>query len=161
MTKFDDIKNDSEYKSGSQGESLSYVKIFSKKPNSNFWFILLLVLCIIIILSAVIMPHLFRARSRPSIPPCQSYSKNICTALQAYADDNGGQYPAKLKDLIPGYMPNLPVCKDTKENSYESTYTVSTNPDAYTFWCSCGKFRKSIVTGNFPQYTSEKGMIVK
>lgn len=45
---------------------------------------------------------------------CIQNIKHIATAIEFYASKNkNGKYPEKLKDLIPKYLPSMPVCPIT------------------------------------------------
>jgi len=44
---------------------------------------------------------------------CIQNIKHIATAIEFYAKDHKGKYPKKLKDLIPRYLPSMPVCPIT------------------------------------------------
>ena len=41
---------------------------------------------------------------------CIENIKAIATAIEYYAKDNNGKFPAKLRQLIPRYLKSRPVC---------------------------------------------------
>jgi hypothetical protein len=163
MKEFDDNKQaKTEYTPGTEGKTP-----VSTLPCPNKFFSvftkILKVLFIFIVAFVILYPiyiNLTRARQPGALRSCQSNCKSIGTSLDMYAEDNKGRYPSKLNELIPSYIYKIPTCVKTDKDIYSLTYTVSTNPDAYTFWCTCGG-DKSNVEGNYPQYSSEKGLVIK
>ncbi|MCL5773287.1 MAG: hypothetical protein M1536_02770 [Firmicutes bacterium] len=92
---------------------------------------------------------------------CESNLKNVSTALEMYATDNQGHYPASLSQIVPAYLRSIPACPAAGKDTYSSSYTSSQNPDAYTFYCS-GDNHKEVNAGeNYPQYSSSQGLIQK
>jgi general secretion pathway protein G len=66
------------------------------RPNANRAFTLIelmIVVAIIGILAAILIPNFLHARSEAASSACEGNLKQIATALEAYAVDNGGQYP--------------------------------------------------------------------
>jgi hypothetical protein len=127
-------------------------------PFSNFEIVMFIIFFLVI--AAILVPNFLRSRASGCAPACPSNCKNIGTALGMYASDNKWHYPSKLSELTPCYMQRLPTCKNTCVDSYESTYTVNAKLDAYTFWCDCNR-HKGLTKGNYPQYSSEKGLVTK
>jgi len=54
---------------------------------------LMIVIAIIAILSAILIPNFLHARAESVSAACEGNEKQIATALEEYAVDNGGQYP--------------------------------------------------------------------
>jgi prepilin-type N-terminal cleavage/methylation domain-containing protein len=55
---------------------------------------LMIVMAVIAILAAVLIPNFLHARSESVSAACEGTEKQIATALEEYAVDNNGQYPA-------------------------------------------------------------------
>ncbi len=83
---------------------------FTKKGLRGFTLIeLLVVIAIIGLLSTVIAAPITEARKKGRDSKKISDIRSIVTALNIYADDNGGQYPTAIDNLVPRYLPNLPT----------------------------------------------------
>ena len=54
---------------------------------------LMIVVAVITILAAILIPNLLHARSESVSAACEGNERQIATALEEYAVDNGGQYP--------------------------------------------------------------------
>jgi len=89
---------------------------------------LLIVIAIIAILAAVLIPNFLRSRAQAQVSASKSNMRNIATALESYAADNNGTYPAALADLTPNYMRAVPTIPGTTQ-SY--TYVTGGNPPSY------------------------------
>jgi type II secretion system protein G len=64
-------------------------------PQHGFTLIeLMIVVAIISILAAILIPNFLHARAEAASAACEGNLKQIATALEEYAVDNGGQYPA-------------------------------------------------------------------
>lgn len=119
-----------------------------------------------------------------SVPPgvsnhylsCQSNLKNLGTALEMHTTDHNKKYPAKLEDLKPEYLREIPQCvKGIKENSTAShfyrkfrgigtgsyVYEVSEDREAFTMYCSGKNHEPFGVPENYPQYNSVSGLMPK
>ncbi len=82
----------------------------TKKGFRGFTLIeLLVVIAIIGLLSTVIAAPITEARKKGRDSKKISDLRSIVTALNIYADDNGGVYPGGIEDLVPRYLPNLPT----------------------------------------------------
>jgi type II secretion system protein G len=55
---------------------------------------LLIVIAIIAILAAILVPNMLHARAQAQTASCEGNMKQIATALEMYATDHSGQYPA-------------------------------------------------------------------
>lgn len=95
------------------------------------------------------------------LPKCQDSLKNLATALEMYATDNAGRYPSSLKPLVPNYLRAIPHCKSTGTDTYSSAYKVTQRPDAFTCLCQGDNHSDIGLEPNFPQYSSNAGLIEK
>lgn len=87
---------------------------------------------------------------------CKSNEKNLGTALEMYSVDHQGKYPARMSELVPNYLRELPKC-DGKD-SYSTTYRPLKN--GFEFGCTSDHKAEGCPAG-FPKYTSQKGLILK
>lgn len=92
---------------------------------------------------------------------CESNLKNLGTACEMYATDNGGRYPFTLTKLTDGYygmqpyMKSIPTCP-TCDSSY--SYESNQNPDVYTLQCN-GDHRKLGIEEGYPKFTATIGLV--
>lgn len=120
---------------------------------------LMIVIAIIAILAAILVPNFMRARASGQLTACESNLKNEGTALEMYATDNVGRYPANLDDLTPDYLQTLPKCPST-DALYD--LTSQSAPDSYTVNCSGTNAHSAVgVDTGFPQYSSRQGLTTK
>ncbi len=70
---------------------------------------LLVVVAIIGILAALVISYLGQARLKARDTKRKGDLRTIQTALTNYADDNNGNYPAALSNLVVQYMPQVPT----------------------------------------------------
>ncbi len=111
---------------------------------------------------------LFRywASSDHRFTQCQCNIKNLGTALDMYAGNNDGDYPAKLGKLTPEYLRVIPTCAQAWKDTYTDGYVVYNDlkdpeNNRYTLYC-CGKYHKHVCAPrNYPQYRSKEGLIPK
>lgn len=87
---------------------------------------------------------------------CKINERNLGTGLEMYGMDHKGQYPARLSEIVPAYIREIPKCggKDT----YSTTYRVSKG--GFELGCQSDHKAEGCPAG-FPKYTSEKGLILK
>ena len=76
------------------------------RPQRGFTLIeLMVVIAIIAILAAILIPNFLHARAESQTAACEGNEKQIATALEEYAVDNAGLYPAHGTIAQPGFMP--------------------------------------------------------
>lgn len=111
------------------------------------------------VLAGIVVPNFIRARSQGQTTACKSNLKNIGTALEMYSTDNGGRYPTQLSKLTPDYLRTMPTCPSAGQDTYSASYEVRIQPDGYTVMCQGAHHEKAGLGPNFPQYTSERGLL--
>jgi len=140
-----------------------------KRKRAGFTLIeLMIVIAIIAILAAILVPNFLKARAQGQLTACKSNCKNIATALEMYASDNGGRYPstgALATKLTAGnYLKLIPSCPAAGTNLYSGVYMSTQTPDSFSFYCSGNNHGKAY-TGfnldatNYPQYDAEQGLL--
>ncbi|MEM4260109.1 MAG: type II secretion system protein [Candidatus Woesearchaeota archaeon] len=106
------------------------------KKIKNFGFTLIEILAVIAvigILSAVVTIYLGTARAKGRDASRKGMIRQIENALIIYSDNNDGNYPNSLSDLVPNYMPKVPTDPKTdKPFSYavsedKNKYEINTN----------------------------------
>lgn len=140
-----------------------------KKKKSGFTLIeLMIVIAIIAILAAILVPNFLKARAQGQLTACKSNCKNIATALEMYASDNGGRYPTTAsldaKLTTGNYLKLIPTCPAAGSNTYSQTYKVTQTPDAFSYNCSGNNHGKAYTgfnlnASNYPQYDAEQGLL--
>lgn len=107
----------------------------------------------------ILVPNFIKARGQGQLTACKSNEKNIATALEMYASDNAGRYPADFKLLMSGnYLKLIPTCPASGRDTYSESYQVQAAPDTFSFYCS-GKNHGDQVPAGYPQYNAEMGLI--
>jgi len=107
------------------------------------------------------------ARARANYIKCQGNMKAIASALEMYATDHGGQYPARLSQLKTKYMKEMPKCPARARDTYSESYkSQKADPrrgkKAYYFFCCKGNNHSGAkAPPNYPQYDSVRGLIPK
>ena len=118
---------------------------------------LMSVLIILSTLVAVLVPKVSLARFRAIHSGCVQNVHNLGTALQTYANDNGGQYPSVLDALLVGQNPvmmSLPTCQSDGKG-YEGSYVVSGDLQRFTLYCAGIHYTQlDEVMPGFPQFYS-------
>jgi hypothetical protein len=114
-----------------------------------------------LIFCCLIFPHFMAKRRCGQYTQCQSNLKNIGTALEMFSTDNEGRYPSSLKELAPNYLKQIPTCASAGKDTYSNSYSMSFDPDNYTFFCSGANHLRTEhnVPPNYPQYNSREGLI--
>lgn len=92
---------------------------------------------LLVLLLAAFIPRLLQAYSARQLDRCRSNTMEISFALEMYASDFGGHYPADLAGLIrSGHLKAIPTCPTARFDNYSSTYHVSAAPDSFSFGCA-------------------------
>ena len=111
------------------------------------------------VVAAILVPNFIKARAQGQLTACKSNEKNIATALEMYASDNAGRYPANLEQLTPDYLRRLPTCPAAQSDTYSQTYEFSSAPDSYSFYCSGHHHSAAGARENRPAYNAMEGLI--
>lgn len=102
-------------------------------------------------------------RPQGQLTACKSNCKNIATALEMYASDNKGLYPAELSKLTEGsYLRLLPTCPASSEMTY-TNYRVYGRSGHFYFSCVGNNHAEAYLhigkdSENYPGYHSDKGL---
>lgn len=130
---------------------------------------LMIVIAIIAILAAILVPNFIRARAQGQLTACKSNLKNIGTALEMYATDNGGRYPLSLQKLsevsslgntaTQAYLKQIPLCPSAGQNTYSEKYTSIMNPDNYSLYCEGSNHTAAGMPADYPKFNAEMGLI--
>ena len=99
----------------------------NRSPARGFTLLeLMIVIAIIAILAAVLIPNFLHARAESQTYSCEGNLKQLATALEEYATDNTGQYPASIAALQAAnsgvYVKFVPV--DPSGGGYTVTNTT-------------------------------------
>jgi prepilin-type N-terminal cleavage/methylation domain-containing protein len=122
---------------------------------------LMITIAIISVLAAIMIPNFMKFRQASMLTACCNNVRNIGVAAELYANANLGHYPSSLTKIIEGgYMQNPPICPSIKTNTYE-TIAVRMAPDAYTVFCKGDNHIETGTLGDYPQYTSSRGLLRK
>lgn len=125
----------------------------------------MIVISIISILASILVPNFMKARAQAQFSACLQNCKNLGTALEMYSTDNDGHYPSEqgalgADKLSPSYIKIIPSCPSAGFDTYSESFRSSSNPDAYTFYCTgANHWELNIPDGqDWPQYTSSSGL---
>jgi prepilin-type N-terminal cleavage/methylation domain-containing protein len=100
-----------------------------KKLQKGFTLIeLMIVIAIIAILAAILIPNFLHARAESVTAACEGNEKQIATAEEEYAVDNGGAYASPLGTALT--TPYLSVLITDPVHS-GNTYTINITAGAY------------------------------
>ena len=95
------------------------------------------------------------AACRGVLTACKSNLKNIATALEMYATDHKGRYPAHMAQLIPDYLKVIPTCPSAGRDTYSVSYFQRRQPDCFVVYCCGSNHGKSGMPVNFPVCTPD------
>src|ERR687894_246935 len=93
---------------------------------------LLVVVLIIAILAAIAIPFFLNQRERSFESQAQSSLKNAATAMESYATDNNGVYPADTEEAFladQGFKETALVDLNIVSSDTEGTYCLEANHD--------------------------------
>ena len=95
---------------------------------------------------------------------CGENLKVIATSLEMYSVDNGGHYPKSLSVLGATYLPKVPRCPATGQDTYSSTFKIGRsapdNPDDYPeyYYLECSGAHAGANPPGGPCYDSVRGL---
>ncbi len=122
---------------------------------------LMVVIGIISILTTILLPNFVRARSQGRLTACTTNLKNIATACETYAANNGTRYPTVLAQLPANQCINaIPTCPSAgSATPYIDGFVSASNPDAYTISCQ-GNFHGELgMSHDYPKYSAAAGLL--
>jgi prepilin-type N-terminal cleavage/methylation domain-containing protein len=100
-------------------------RISVKQLQKGFTLIeLMIVIAIIAILAAILIPNFLHARAESQTAACEGNEKQIATALEEYAVDNSGTYPAFGAVTQPGFMPLVYMANSPTDPVGGAPYTT-------------------------------------
>lgn len=85
---------------------------------------------------------------------CQKNLESISYAVSGYAAAHGGHPPARLQQLVPRYLSEVPTCPAAGIDTYTGGYIVAGK--RYTNYC-LGHNHKPLAPANFPRFGAEVG----
>ena len=149
-----------------------------KKLQKGFTLIeLMIVIAIIAILAAILIPNFLHARAESQTSACEGNLKQLATALEEYAVDNSGKYPASFANLIAAnggvylkIVPADPAGGARNAGSYGLAVPAAapcTMTQANTYLITDGNGHDTTTTGSIPagpgtgiSYCSGSGILV-
>ncbi len=132
-------------------------------PKQRPYLTALLLVSVFGFLAAIIIPNFLTPHAQGSLTGCKSNCKNLATAVEMYASDNGGYYPRSLAELLPGkYLKVIPTCPKAGRDTY--TDYVAEGTKSFSFSCVGNNHAKayggfSTSSNNYPQYNGEQGLL--
>jgi len=90
------------------------------------------------------------AKARQQLKGCLTNLSRISLALATYARGHDHQVPRKLKELVPKYIPKLPVCPAARKDTYLATYKTDKDLEGYKLFCEGHFHAKMGVPKNAP-----------
>jgi hypothetical protein len=113
---------------------------------------------------AALVPGYYARKTASDFNICQENCRNISESLEKYRakDKKSKLYPSGLDKLAPNSIASIPCCPAANRDTYSATYQVSSTGEAYTFYCQGENHRSATKwPGNWPQFSSIKGLMVK
>ncbi len=125
-----------------------------------------LVLAFVVLSLATAFVHIeARSQARGDLVGCKANFKNIGCALEIYAVDHDGYYPASLDDLTPLYLKRLPPCPAAGYSTYRLTVgrAAPLNDESYEEYylleCTGEAHESENVAPDFPKWASPRGLL--
>ena len=106
--------------------------------------------------------NLTESRAQNHLLACKSNLKNIGTALEMWASDNGGKYPDSVEKLTPDYLRVIPTCPAAKADTYSSTYHLferDGQDQTYEVYCKGHHHAEAGMDEDYPRYNGYDGLI--
>lgn len=132
-------------------------------PKQTSYLSALLLVSVLGFLAAIIIPNFLRPHAQGSLTTCKGNCRNLATAVEMYASDNGGYYPGKLAQLLQGkYLKAIPTCPMAGRATY--TDYVAEGKKNFSFSC-VGNNHAVAYSGldrpcdNYPRYNGEQGLL--
>ncbi len=101
--------------------------------------------------------------TKEELKRCVSNLKQLATACEMYATDHVGRYPTSLSKLTEGYeggyLKTILPCPAAGADTYSVSYSVTTNPDVFTIYCSGHHHELAGIPENNPRFDSVQGLI--
>ncbi len=121
---------------------------------------LILLLCIVVAGPIVFGPRGLVHRVNKSYHQrlaneCKRNEVKIGFALEQYATDNEGRYPASLQKIVPKYISCLPTCPVAQKDTYSIEYFHSVSPDTFRLVCSGHYHSLAELPPNEPRYATD------
>lgn len=92
-------------------------------------------------------------RARGDLTTCKANLKKTNTALQMYAEDSEGRFPARLGQLTPNYL--LRICPAARQDTCSATYV--TDGTVFTMFCQGHHHKRAGAPADSPGYSSRVG----
>lgn len=112
---------------------------------------------LIALLAAILLPNLMRAGAQGRLSSCKTNLRNIATAIEMYALDNGSQPPVTMAKVLPDYLASIPRCPSNSTDTYSSGYTWANLPMAYTLSCQGDNHPAVGMPPDYPVYVFGMG----
>lgn len=136
---------------------------YEERTDHSRW--ILVVLLVGAVLAMILTPNFLKAKNRGQLTACKSNCKNLATALEMWASDHNGRYPASMEMLTSkNYLKTIPTCPAAGLDTYSPTYECSIKPENFSFCCSGDNHRGSYSgfkasSKDFPKYSAVEGLI--
>lgn len=123
---------------------------------------IMLIFSILALFAGIMVPNFILARQQSHLTACCDNLKTISAALEAYAHDNNGKYPAGdgaavLSKLVPKYIAEVPGCPSCGTlYNYEGPGEVDDNGGYIVRCAGHGCHRSVDVPVNYPVYNHLK-----
>ena len=122
----------------------------------------IILISVLAVITVLLFPNFVRSGDKAKYISCCENLKKTGAAIQMYAGDNDGYYPANLKKLTPNYLPELPKCPASGDvYNYKHGINVFSMKRTYTINCQTNRHQGALNTKQtmeLPSYTSERGL---